>query len=193
MIYFVFCFECCFSFVTAVTTIFFTWVKVTMWKFILSRQLERELQKWTLPKAQGPGSWVIKHSAQVKVDKSVHCTLLSTFTWCQQPRQPLLLLQQAGTALISSQAGHIIQIVYIQTQCNVFVCLQFECNEVKVTLTHHCISTRSTVFTLSRDRKIESRYWHYWHIFRLWVSFFYLSVVTLDGYVLIVFLLQRSI
>ena len=38
------------------------------------------------------------------------------------------LLQQAGTALISSQAGHIIQIVYIQTQCNVFVCLQFECH-----------------------------------------------------------------
>ena len=34
---------------------------------------------------------MIKHSAQVKVDKSVHCTLLSTFTWCQQPRQPLLL------------------------------------------------------------------------------------------------------
>ena len=51
---------------------FLLW-KVTLWKSILSRQLERELQKWTLPKAQR--TWELSDQTQCTGKSWQKCAL----------------------------------------------------------------------------------------------------------------------
>ena len=138
---------------------FLLW-KVTLWTSIFSRQLEKESCKNKhCQKHKGPGSWAIKHSAHF-------CQLLPSVnnldSLCFCFFQHHNLLQQACTALISSQANDIsFRLKTYKYNALYLYVYNLNAAEVKAMITHLCTSIRSTV--LNQDIDSIGTF------FRLWV------------------------
>ena len=143
---------------------FLLW-KVTLWTSIFSRQLEKESCKNKhCQKHKGPGSWAIKHSAHFcqllpgvnNLDSLYFCFFFSIII-CFNKHVPHWYLHRQMTYHSDwrhTNKMHCICMSTIWMQRRWRQCLHI-----------FAYPSGQLSWLCPRDRKIESRYWLYWHVF----------------------------